>query len=395
MLLHYFLTIYSFAQGNDTYFGVLRGELKSLGIGRRQQAQIWNILAAILHLGNVQFRDPLPGQETCTVKNFPQLQLVADMLGLDSIALQNALTSRNRSIGKDNVFEVLNAKDSLVQRDSFASALYSTCFSWIIEQINRKICAPETEFANFVSILEVPGFAGTTNSNNDFHRLLVNYANEQLYSHVMAEMFESPKDVFLSQEVPFPDTKYSSNMEVLSFLSRGKNGLLPLIDQETVAMTPDEKITAKVYEKFLSSGFLVSANSKKLSRSFGIHHSNGIVEYETTGLGDMNRDILQSGFITLIRGDPENPGTANPFLRSLFSDKIIATRKAGERGVISGTPKSRFPSLKRKTSNPHLDDDSELPIDALLTVGHLVKPFYIINLISFSFALKSIQSLIL
>lgn len=349
--------------------------MKSLGIGRRQQGQVWKILAAILHLGNIQFRDALPGQESCTVKNVNQLHLVAEILGLDSDSLLNALTSRTRTVGKDNIFEVLDAKDSANQRDSFARSLYATTFSWIVEQVNRKICAAETEFTNFVSILEVPGFAGATPGIlNDFNRLLVNYGNEKLYAHIMSEMFEAPREVFEAQEINFPQTNFATNKEIVSVLCNGRNGILPLVDVETAAHTQDEKIVSKIYEKFLDSGVLVSANSKKLSRAFGVHHFAGIVEYDTLGLGDFNRDILQSSFITLIRGDPENPGTSNMFLRNVFSDKIIATRKSGERGIVSGTPKGRFPSLRRKSSKSNMnEDENETPLDSCLTVGHLYR----------------------
>ena len=367
---------FRFAQGNTTYFQNLKACMKSLGIGSRQQSQIWKILAAILHLGNLQFRDALPGQESCTVKNVAQLHLVANMLGLDPASLQNALTSRTRISGKENIFEMLDAKDSANQRDSFARSLYATTFSWIVEQINRKLCAAETEFANFVGILEVPGFAGTVSGiPNDFNRLLVNYGNERLYAHIMSEMFEAPKDVFLSQDIKFPDTKYASNKEILSTLCDGKNGILPLIDIETAAHKNDEKIVSKVYEKYLDSGVLVSANSKKLSRAFGIHHFAGIVEYDTLGLGDFNRDVLQSSFITLVRGDPENPGTANMFLRSVFSDKIIATRKLGDRGIVAGSAKGRFPSLRRKLSKSNTnDDDNELSPELVsMTIGNLYR----------------------
>jgi chitin synthase len=354
---------------------IIKGHLKSLGIGRRQKSQIWQLLAAILHIGNIQLKEPVEG-ETCAIKNFQQLQLVSEMLGVSTEALKNTLTSRTRIVGKDNVVEFFNEKEAAVQRDSFARNLYATCFTWVVEQINQKICAADSEFNRFVSILEVPGFAGTSGTRNDFNRLLVNFANEKLYAHTMCELFELSKEAFVAQEMAFPENTYSSNLEILDVLCSEKKGILRLIDHESVARNSDEAVTAKIYEQFLDSGILTSANSKKLSTAFGIHHFAGVVEYDTIGFGEFERDVLQSDFVTLIRGDPETPGTTNPFLRSLFSDKIIATRKAKDSTVLSATPKGRTPSLRRRPSKRNAEDENET-LDATATVGHLVPVFLI------------------
>jgi chitin synthase len=345
--------------------------MKSLGIGRRQQAQIWQILAAILHLGNIQFKDVFTAKETCSIKNFPQLESVAEMLGLNATSLQNVLTSRTRFIGKDHVTEYLSAKEAEVQRDYFARALYGACFSWIIEQINQHLCSPDSNWSNFVSILEIPGFAGAnSNVRNDFNRLMVNYANEKLYAHTMSELFDSSRESFTAQGIPFPEIKYAKNTEVLEALVHGKNGILVDIDSNSISRIPDSTIVEKIYEKYLKGGVLVSASSKNLSRSFGIHHYGGIVEYDCKGFGDSDRDVLQSDFVTLIRGDPEVPGTVNQFLRSLFSDKLISTRRACDNSAVSATPRGRTPSLRRKVSQKlNLDDEYET-LDTSSTVGH-------------------------
>ena len=360
---YYFFAKIRFAQGKGGYLEIIKGHLKSLGIGRRQQNQIWQLLAAVLHLGNIQFKEPVAG-ETCTIKNFQQLQLVSEMLGILPDSLETALTSRTRVVGKDNVVEYFNEKEAIVQRDSLARNLYATCFSWIVEQINQKLCASDADFNRFVSILEVPGFAGTSGTRNDFNRLLVNFANEKLYSHTMYELF-------VAQEIAFPENSYSSNQEILNVLCSEKKGILRLIDHEAVARTSDEAVTAKIYEQFLETGVLISANSKKLSTAFGIHHFAGVVEYDTIGFGEFERDVLQSDYVTLIRGDPESPGTNNPFLRSLFSDRIIATRKAKDSTVLSATPRGRVPSLRRRPSKRNIEDENET-LDATSTIGHMV-----------------------
>lgn len=361
-----------YAQGNTSFLEILRGNLKSLGIGHRQQGQIWQLLASILHLGNVQFKDSQSDKEGCTIKNIQQLSMVAEMLGVSTDALQTCLTSRSEFVNKVHIAEFFNAKEACRQRDCLARALYATGFSWIVEQINQKMCASDSEWSHFVSILETPGFAGVNYPRNDFNRLLINYANERLYSHTMGEIFESPRDAFSAQGFSFPESKYTSNDDILNVLSGEKGGILPLIDAETAKRTSDESINKKIYDKYLDSGVLICANSKKLSNSFGIQHFAGLVDYDTTGFVDCDRDVLQTDFVTLIRGDPEHAGTSNPFLRSLFSDRIIATRMAGDSTLVSATPRGRTPSIRRKTHPKVTIEDENDSLDGSATVGNLV-----------------------
>eukprot|EP00842_Homolaphlyctis_polyrhiza_P004191 jgi/Hompol1/4773/HPOL_003867-RA len=346
----------------------LRENLRALGIGRRQQTQLWQLLAAILHLGNITFQSAAKEGDPCTVRNQPQLQLVADMLGLSAATLQTVLTSRSSFVGKSSISAMLDATSAARQRDSLARALYAVIFDWILEQINQRLCLAESEWSNFVSIVDIPGLVGINVPDNGMHRLLVNYANEQLLAHTMTEFFTIPKDAFTTQNIPFPESS-PYNREILSVLSSPRIGVLPIIDQQAARNGTDQTITAKIYEANLDSSLFVSSSSKKLSYAFGIRHFSGIVEYDVRGFAHHDADVLQSDFVTMVRGNPEQPGTANVFLRSIFSNKVISTRTVGQNGgaVVSATNKGRFPSLRRRKERA---DDEDESLDATATIGH-------------------------
>jgi chitin synthase len=358
-----------FAQGKGPApLDNIRKDLKAMGIGRRSQEQLWQILSVILHLGNVQFADSPTGRETCSVKNFPQLQMVAEMLGVNPQALQNTLISRTKMIGRDNISTFLDAADAEKQRDYFTRCLYSVCFSWIIEQINQKMCAPDATWQNFVSLLNIPGLSGFGSSNNGFHTLLNNYINERVYSHTMNEIFVTPREAFVVQQIEFPTAVIPSNREILGVMS-GTDGILQIVDNEAVKLKSKVDIAPLIYNKHLSTGVIVSASSKKFNHSFGVHHYGGIVQYNTSDFIEIDGDILQSDFVALVRGDPQSPGTTNSFLRSLFSDKLIATKKGSDSvTVIAAASLRRTPSMRRRKTE---DDESNL--DTSATIGHILR----------------------
>ena len=63
---------------------------------------IWNIVAAILHLGNLTFDEKtLDTQKNvpCTIENEKLLATISELLCVDSEKLRMALTSKTRKIG--------------------------------------------------------------------------------------------------------------------------------------------------------------------------------------------------------------------------------------------------------------------------------------------------------
>jgi chitin synthase len=71
-------------------FEQLKRSMSACGFKPRQTQHIWRLLAAILHLGNLQFADPASAskqstvQEAAAIRNPDVLDLIADILGVPS-----------------------------------------------------------------------------------------------------------------------------------------------------------------------------------------------------------------------------------------------------------------------------------------------------------------------
>jgi chitin synthase len=82
----------SAGMGMDDSLGLehLRGAMATCGFRPRQIQHIWRLIAAILHLGNLQFTDPVSTskqsalQEAAIVRNPETLDFIADILGVPS-----------------------------------------------------------------------------------------------------------------------------------------------------------------------------------------------------------------------------------------------------------------------------------------------------------------------
>ncbi|KAI9327398.1 chitin synthase-domain-containing protein [Obelidium mucronatum] len=355
----------------------LRECLKSIGVGKRHQTQIFQLLAAILHLGNIAFVDDENNKKTdepCTIKNQQQLSLVADLLGVHPSTLESCLTYKTQVIRKDKISVFLDAKAAAEQRDSFARALYSVVFSYIVEQINNSLCVTdESQWANFIAIVDLPGsyFGGSIvggDFGNGFQRLLVNYANMKLENFMTEQLFVVPKDVLRAEGLDFPPVVGNIKKQLLDALDNESTGLLRLIDIECAMGTKGSKLIEKLKEADPQAAAVVS---KKAKHMFTITHYELVsTQYDARNFVDSNSDVLQSDFVTLIRGNAADggPGTSSPFLRGLFSDRMVATlTHAGDSGtVLAAAERGRLPSLKRPSgAAKHANLDS--------TVGQKVR----------------------
>lgn len=74
---------------NLKYYELL-DDMKSIGIGKRQQHEIFKVLAAILHLGNIEFEDEKDlANDPATIVHYEELEIVAQLLGVESTNLES------------------------------------------------------------------------------------------------------------------------------------------------------------------------------------------------------------------------------------------------------------------------------------------------------------------
>ncbi|ORX87273.1 hypothetical protein BCR32DRAFT_215396 [Anaeromyces robustus] len=344
-------SLYKRTTNDDTLDGrELRTALKAFGIGSRQQAQVFQLLAAILHLGNINFvNKPKNVKEPCSIKNYDQVEYVAELLGVTAEALETTLTYQAKCINSDVFTSLLNANEAVKHRDRLANTLYSLLFNWIIERINNKLCKDE-ETDNFIGVIDLFGFQNE--QTNRFEQFIHNYTTEYLQYHANCTIFEKPIHEFqednLSLEAPiFSNNR--SNMDILSQMVR----VMDSVGNETE--TTDISLIERLNNEFSSN-----YSYTKLNNGFGITHFSKQITYDIKDFIEKNSDNIDSDFIILVRGSKKNKASTNMFLRSLFSEKAIATTHPMRSNTyLSGRslPK-RMPSVKRSTRR-HNDPNNQ------------------------------------
>ncbi|ORZ41568.1 hypothetical protein BCR44DRAFT_1457115 [Catenaria anguillulae PL171] len=181
------------AMDDASRFSQMSDALKTLGIGKRASHYVYKLMAAILHLGQVQFaNDEFHAQDACVVKTLETLYFVADLLEVDPRVLQATLTSKAQLVGRDLVTQLLTADKAVKHRDNLAKVLYHVLFAWIVEQANAKMCAAEEDAdgCSFIAVVDFPGTPASAAAEAAAGASARALANERIDAFVLHRLFE-------------------------------------------------------------------------------------------------------------------------------------------------------------------------------------------------------------
>lgn len=374
-------------------FRDLKASLKSCGFKAKTTMQIFQLLSAILHLGNVQFADTRENsqatQDACSIRNRDVLELVAGMLGVSASKLEGTLTYKLKLIHKELCTVFLNAAGATVQRDSLARALYSVLFAWIVETINTKLCVSDGQFANFVGVLDQFGFQNF--KNNTFEQFCINFANERTQQFIINQWFDNHTGmnaIITRDGVSLPTVLTMDNAGCIELLS-GKDKTYEKQDDEKAAnlggmigFLDREAARFQAGASDASDANLLSGFQRQFSThpsfaksgqafAFGINHFAGTVHYSVDSFLEKNLDPLSPDFVNLMR-----TSSTNSFVSNLFAGSVLATEShpKDDRTIVKAqlpTKPIRAPSMKRPKRRPTADiglAEQAIPEDETLEI---------------------------
>lgn len=349
-------------------FEQLKMALKHVGFSKRHVAQTCQLVAAILHLGNLEFTvDRSRNEDAAVVRNTDVLDIVSDFLGVQPAALEASLSYRTKLLKKELCTVFLDPDGASDNRDELARTLYSLLFAWLNEHINQRLC--RDDFSTFIGLFDLPGPQNMTSRPNSLDQFCVNFANEKLQNFIQKRLFESHVAQYNAEGISrfVPQVPYFDNSECLRLLQNKPGGLIHIMDDQARRMPKKNDHT--MVEAFTKRwGNHSSFKSGSMDRSgfptFTVNHFSGPVTYSSDGFLDRNLDALNPDFVSLLRGANVNPadtapsdgtGSINPFVRGLFSAKAIATQAhpRNEDTIVSAqqpVKPMRAPSTRRKNT---------------------------------------------
>uniref|UniRef100_A0A3Q3J0W0 Myosin VAb n=1 Tax=Monopterus albus TaxID=43700 RepID=A0A3Q3J0W0_MONAL len=267
-----------------------------LGIGESDQMEIYQILAAILHLSNVEVKDQSADKSSISPDNV-HLMVFCELMGVPSEEMAHWLCHRKLKTTTETFVKTVSKMNAVNGRDALAKHIYARLFSWIVGSINNALKSA-TKQHSFIGVLDIYGFE--TFDINSFEQFCINYANEKLQQQFNLHVFKLEQEEYMKEEIPWRLIDFYDNQPCINLIE-AKMGVLDLLDEECkMPKGSDDTWAQKLYNTFLKQN--VHFDKPRLSnRAFIIHHFADKVEYQCDGFLEKNRDTVNEEQINVLK----------------------------------------------------------------------------------------------
>lgn len=282
-------------------FNNIKKGFQLLGFRPADDDTICCILAAILHLGDIEIRtlETKFHSDACAVANNGKLPAVAQLLGLRAEALLEALTTSSIVTRGEVIHRRNSVQEAESARDAMAKALYARLFDWIVNQINQQLSFGRLSIGLPLSLalLDIFGFEDV--QKNSFEQLCINIANEQIQFFFNQHVFAWEQQEYLKEGLSVQPVTFGDNRPLLDMFLGRPLGLLALLDEESHFPSATDQTLIEKFHSNIKSKYYVRPKSNALQ--FTIWHHAGKVTYDAHNFVDKNRNFLPSEIVQLLR----------------------------------------------------------------------------------------------
>eukprot|EP00039_Didymoeca_costata_P008037 m.107235 g.107235 ORF g.107235 m.107235 type:complete len:1313 (+) comp13919_c0_seq1:97-4035(+) len=337
--------------------------LEVVNITKKEQSEIWKLLAIINHFGNIEFEDVATsfgshgGSEIAN-----DITELCELLGTDEDTMSNVFTTRMVNAGFEMVSKQLPVQDALGAVSAACKNIYNRLFTWIVKRINQTISVKNRRAKKkTIGVLDIYGFEIL--NNNSFEQFIINYCNEKLQQIFIELTLKSEQDEYDREGIPWEHIDYFDN-SVICTLIEAKGGMLAILDDH--CLRPEGRTTDELFLEQLNEDSKIMGHKHFETRrkrgfetdrdmrfdDFRLVHYAGAVVYDVNGFIKKNKDTLYVDISRFLYSCNVS------ILRELFKDGKVMGQKAstGKRPVTLGSQfKTNVAELMKNLSSktPH------------------------------------------
>lgn len=324
-----------------------RNAMDIVGISQEEQDAIFRVVAAILHLGNINFSKgkEIDSSRLRDEKSINHLKIVAELLMCDEKLLEDSLCQRVIVTPDGNITKPLDPDSALQSRDALAKTVYSRLFDWIVDKINNSI-GQDPDAISIIGVLDIYGFESF--KVNSFEQLCINMTNEKLQQHFNQHVFKVEQEEYTRDEIDWSYVEFVDNQDVLDLIEKKPGGIIALLDEACMfPKSTHETFAQKMYQTYKSHKRF---SKPKLARTaFTINHYAGDVTYQADYFLDKNKDYVVAEHQALLNS------SRCSFVANLFPPLPEESSKQSKFSSIGTRFKQQLQALMEtlSTTEPH------------------------------------------
>ncbi|KAG5404191.1 hypothetical protein IGI04_010310 [Brassica rapa subsp. trilocularis] len=324
-----------------------RKAMEVVGISSEEQDAIFRTVAAILHLGNIEFEkgEEADAAEPKDDKSRFHLKVAAELFMCDEKALEDSLCKRVMVTRGESITKSLDPGSAALSRDALAKIVYSKLFDWLVTKINNSIGQdPSSEY--IIGVLDIYGFESF--KTNSFEQFCINLTNEKLQQHFNQHVFKMEQEEYTKEEIDWSYIEFIDNQDVLDLIEKKPGGIIALIDEACMfPKSTHDTLAQKLYQTF--NGHKRFTKPKLARTDFTICHYAGDVTYQTELFLDKNKDYVVREHQALMNSSDCS------FVSSLFPKLRLESSNSSKFSSIGSQFKQQLQSLLEtlNTTEPH------------------------------------------
>nr|XP_060475629.1 unconventional myosin-IXa [Panthera onca] len=342
-------------------FERLQLAMEMVGFLPKTRRQIFSLLSAILHLGNICYKKKTYRDDSIDICNPEVLPIVSELLEVKEEMLFEALVTRKTVTVGEKLILPYKLAEAVTVRNSMAKSLYSALFDWIVFRINHALLNSKDLEQNTktlsIGVLDIFGFEDY--ENNSFEQFCINFANERLQHYFNQHIFKLEQEEYRTEGISWHNIDYIDNTCCINLISKKPTGLLHLLDEESnFPQATNQTLLDKFKHQHEENSYIEFP--AVMEPAFIIKHYAGKVKYGVKDFREKNTDHMRPDIVALLRS------SKNAFISGMigidpvavfrwavlraFFRAMVAFREAGKRHV------QRKTGITRKNPRTPLSD---------------------------------------
>ncbi|KAI5745228.1 hypothetical protein M8J76_009372 [Diaphorina citri] len=187
---------------------------KTLGFSQPEIDVLWNVVAAILHLGNVEFFKEESGN--VSVNKSDSLTKASKLLAVEEEELTQALTERVIAARGEIMQKAHTQQEAEYGRDALAKAVYDRLFTWIVGKVNSAIEHKGQYKGTLIGVLDIYGFEVF-----DSNKLVLKQEQEE----------------YCKEGIEWQTIEFFNNQVICELVERQHHGIIAILDEACLNTT--------------------------------------------------------------------------------------------------------------------------------------------------------------
>ncbi|KAF8958407.1 myosin II heavy chain [Flammula alnicola] len=357
-------------------WNTLKAALDVVGFDPSEQFDLFRIVAAILHIGNIIVSSTR--SDDAIMPDTSQAERVCRLLGIRIAEFTRAVLRPQALAGREWVTQARTRQQAIDELSALCKTLYEKSFGALVERINRALDRPSSK-ATFIGVLDIAGFE--IFEVNGYEQLLINYTNEKLQQFFNHHMFVLEQEEYAREGIQWDYVNFGLDLQpTIDLIESSGNviGILSCLDEECIMPKADDltftnKLNAmwaiQSHDEEPAHPGKTKYEPSRFEQGFVVQHYAAKVEYRTDGWLQKNKDPLNDNLTRVLAASTER------YVAGLFAD--FADQPVVPNGAHNAFSMGKKRTMKkgafRTVAQRHKEQLSSLMTQLRATQPHFVR----------------------